>query len=322
MATFQAKREAFQRKLAASQAPLKASSLSPAKLMEFEALFLEKLRGKYKNVKLGVSRLFGAYDVDKSGDLDVKEFGEALKFLLNGFKDEDVLAVAGMYDGDGSGTVSLTELVDRLTSPDAGVVPPANKPPPPPPPADENDSSKANGEFTPPKPSEIPMVGSLATRLTKFRAGIKGLYASRVARERKSLRPAQRMVMHSSSINSDLTAELSRKNIFSTFDRVSGPRNGSNVPLDKWIAVFDHMCRSPTQPSLNPKDLEALWKECGDGNIEVFVDSLFPAKPTLQALINANKQYGNTESVYKDVKDYCDPGNPEVRASERRKTRV
>ena len=83
------------------------------------------------------------------------------------------------------------------------------------------------------------------------------------------------------------------------------------LTLEKWIAVFDHMCLSPTQPSLNAKDLEALWKECSDGNAEVFVDSLFPPKPTPQALIDANKQYGNTESVYKDIKDQCDPGNPE-----------
>ena len=74
-----ASRASFQKKLAASQAPLKASSLSNAKLMEFETLFLEKLTGRYKNIKIGVTKLFGMYDVDRSGDLDVKEFGEALK---------------------------------------------------------------------------------------------------------------------------------------------------------------------------------------------------------------------------------------------------
>ena len=53
--------------------------MSNAKLMEFETLFLEKLTGRYKNIKIGVTKLFGMYDVDRSGDLDVKEFGEALK---------------------------------------------------------------------------------------------------------------------------------------------------------------------------------------------------------------------------------------------------
>ena len=108
-----------------------------------------------------------------------------------------------------------------------------------------------------------------------------------------------------------MTAEISRKNIMAVFDRIGGARNGANVDLLNWIKVFNHITKNPTLPSLHEDDLEVLHKECSDGNIEVFIDSLFPPKPSPHDLIDANKKYGNTEYVYKDRVDQCDAGNVE-----------
>ena len=86
-------------------------------------MFLSKLTQKTSNVKVAVTKVFNRFDKDKSGGLDLEEFSEAVKSVLVGFKDADILAFSQMYDVDGGGTISLGELVDRLSSPDAGEEP-------------------------------------------------------------------------------------------------------------------------------------------------------------------------------------------------------
>jgi hypothetical protein len=86
--------------------------------------------------------------------------------------------------------------------------------------------------------------------------------------------------------------------------------NRTFEPTNSFSAqVFNHITKNPTQPSLHEDDLKELFKQCSDGNVEVFIDSLFPPKPTPHELIDANKKYGNTESVYKNRVDKCDAGN-------------
>jgi hypothetical protein len=57
------------------------------------------------------------------------------------------------------------------------------------------------------------------------------------------------MTVHSSSIDSDLTAEVSRKNIFAVFERVGGKRNGANVDLPTWIKVREREGEKERDPN-------------------------------------------------------------------------
>jgi len=269
---------------------------------------LSKLTQKTSNVKVAVTKVFNRFDKDKSGGLDLEEFSEAVKSVLVGFKDADILAFSQMYDVDGGGTISLGELVDRLSSPDAGSKPPPHAP------AEVISDDKENTAVTAPKrpqkPSEIRMVGNLSTRLAKFRAAIKGLYCSKVSNIRKNMSMTKRMTKHSSSTDGGLVAQVSRANMFKTFDSLGGPER--KLTLETWCHVFDRICEySPTTPSLASEDLKALWLDCSEGDVTVFVDSLFPAPPTVQELMESTKKYGNTESVYKHRVDKCDVGNPE-----------
>ncbi|GMH77156.1 hypothetical protein TL16_g07308 [Triparma laevis f. inornata] len=116
------------------------------------------------------------------------------------------------------------------------------------------------------------------------------------------------MTKHSSSQDSELVAEVSRNNIYKTFDSLGGSRK---LELDKWISIFTRISEySPTTPSLGSEDLKSLWIECNNGEVDIFVNSLFPPPPSTKELILASKKYGNTESVYKNRIDLCDSGQP------------
>ena len=226
-----------------------------------------------------------------------------MKSVLVGFKDEDILAFANIYDSDNSGTISLSELVTRLNSHEAGAKPPISKFP------QVVVEDKENIKVLPPRrPSEIPQAGNLKTRLSKFRQAVKGLYTSKVGAIRKNLSLTSRMTKHSSSQDSELVAEVSRNNIYKTFDSLGGSRK---LELDKWISIFTRISEySPTTPSLGSEDLKSLWIECNNGEVDIFVNSLFPPPPSTKELILASKKYGNTESVYKNRIDLCDSGQP------------
>ena len=299
----------------------KPATLSDAQFLAYEAIIREKFHGRHRNTQLGVNKLCSQYDPRRSGCISVKDFSGVLGQFLVGIPDRDVAGIADLYDADvdpdgsPSGKVSLKTFASRLLNPDCGMIARRVQP----------DDKKENapgtmnagkGEvlpaYVPPPVSQIPRTGSVQQRLAKFRAGVRGLFASKAPKERRQIPLGDRMLFHSSSVNSDLKAQICRKNIMSVFDKVGGARNGPCVTLENWMKVFAYITRSPTQPSLHEDDLKELYSNCESGNVEVFIDSLFPPKPTPHELLEANKKYGNTESVYKHRRDACDPGNVEL----------
>jgi len=65
-------------------------------------------------VKLNASllELFTAADIDKSGELDLDEFGAALNASGIGFKHEEIIAVKALADTDGNGLISYPEFIE------------------------------------------------------------------------------------------------------------------------------------------------------------------------------------------------------------------
>ena len=278
-------------------------NLAPSTLLKYESIFLEKLQAKPGNFAMNVTKLFQVYDADKSGTLSLSKFEQCLSREMNGVPAEHIVAFSKVYDSGGSGDVILKELIERLTSSDAGVsLPPPpphreNVPPPPPPPTKEEEDQH---------PSVIPMVGDLKTRLAKFRQGVKGLVTTLAIQKKKKLPSTRRLA---SGVDSELIAEIARDILTGVFEKFNP--SGTTLTLGNWSLAFDYITRGPTQPSLHPSDLASLHSSSSPpGDYSSFVLDLYPLSPSVDDLVAANKLYGNTESVYKNRVDRAASGAP------------
>ena len=80
------------------------------RLLALARLLVEKLSEKSGQLTLVLKRFLKNYDKDGSGELEIGEFGAALRDMLPGVKEEEIEALAMRFDADGSGSLTIQEL--------------------------------------------------------------------------------------------------------------------------------------------------------------------------------------------------------------------
>jgi len=286
-------------------------TLPPPDLLKLESLLHSKITSKYSNVFSGLKKAIASFDLDRSGSLELGEFGRMIGGFINGVKEEDVLSLCRMYDYEQKGAVRNKDFLDRMLRDDVGERIPVEyerillR-------LQEEKENKVLGEERelppppPPRPvSELAMTGDVSNRLKKFRSSVKNLIASKAPAARRRMKVGERMTQHSSSIDSDLVSDFGRSKLRELFSKVGG-WEGGNLGLEAWSKVFQFITRSPTQPSLHPDDLKALHDTHGGGNVEQFIDSLFPPK------VSATEMMRRVPGGDYKLSNDCDVGNQEV----------
>ncbi|KAH8094361.1 hypothetical protein JL720_4358 [Aureococcus anophagefferens] len=76
---------------------------------------LDKISERGGSMQVQIKLLLSKYDDDKSGELDMGEFRNALGDFLHGMDDAEFAALAETFDADGSGAVSIAEFEEALT---------------------------------------------------------------------------------------------------------------------------------------------------------------------------------------------------------------
>ncbi|KAH8066649.1 hypothetical protein JL722_1102 [Aureococcus anophagefferens] len=76
---------------------------------------LDKIVERGGSMQVQIKLLLSKYDEDKSGELDMGEFRNALGDFLHGMDDAEFAALAETFDADGSGAVSIHEFEEALT---------------------------------------------------------------------------------------------------------------------------------------------------------------------------------------------------------------
>ena len=76
---------------------------------------LDKIVERGGSMQVQIKLLLSKYDDDKSGELDMGEFRNALGDFLHGMDDAEFAALAETFDADGSGAVSIHEFEEALT---------------------------------------------------------------------------------------------------------------------------------------------------------------------------------------------------------------
>ena len=76
---------------------------------------LDKISERGGSMQVQIKLLLSKYDDDKSGELDMGEFRNALGDFLHGMDDAEFAALAETFDADGSGAVSIHEFEEALT---------------------------------------------------------------------------------------------------------------------------------------------------------------------------------------------------------------
>ena len=80
------------------------------RLLALARLLIEKLSEKSGQLTLVLKRFLKNYDKDGSGELEIGEFGAALRDMLPGVKEEEIEALAMRFDADASGSLTIQEL--------------------------------------------------------------------------------------------------------------------------------------------------------------------------------------------------------------------
>ena len=104
-----------------NQKTLKTVTLDDKQLLKLEALLSNKISNKFANVFIGLKKTFSQFDVDKSGTLDLAEFGKLVGCFINGVKQEEINALVRMYDYEEAGVVKNADFLQRMLGEDAGV---------------------------------------------------------------------------------------------------------------------------------------------------------------------------------------------------------
>jgi hypothetical protein len=139
-----------------------------------------KLSGRYSNMRLGVNKLFNQFDPERTGSVGFEDFSGVLKGFLVGIDEGEVAGVSSLYSQGTNKEVNLKAFLERMLDSDLGV-PERSK-------EAENegigsevgDGDGVEKQFEVLPMSQIARTGSLNQRLAKFRAGVKGLFASKV----------------------------------------------------------------------------------------------------------------------------------------------
>ena len=73
-------------------------------------------RSKQQRIKDTLERLFCLFDTDQNGTVDVKELSAGLSLLCGGSRDDKALSAFSLYDTNGDGFISFTEMTTYLNS--------------------------------------------------------------------------------------------------------------------------------------------------------------------------------------------------------------
>ena len=77
---------------------------------------LDKISEKGGSMQVKIKCLLSKFDRDKSGELDMDEFRDAIEEFLHGTSDAELGALAAKFDADGSGAVSVKEFTEALSA--------------------------------------------------------------------------------------------------------------------------------------------------------------------------------------------------------------
>lgn len=89
-------------------------SVGLAQVKNLERMMRDKLQQRTKSGPFQLRKNFRYFDVDADGEITLMEFSECMNKMGFAFKEEEIIALFGLYDEDGNGSIDYNEFCDKL----------------------------------------------------------------------------------------------------------------------------------------------------------------------------------------------------------------
>lgn len=90
------------------------ASVGPQEVRNLERMMRDKLQQRTKSGPFQLRKNFRQFDTDADGEITLLEFSECLARMGFAMKEEQIIALFGLYDEDGNGSIAYNEFCDKL----------------------------------------------------------------------------------------------------------------------------------------------------------------------------------------------------------------